>query len=147
MTHYLFNFSEGGRQQATALLQAKMWKVGRDERHRDALAPGDLALIYVPAPEAKFIGRAELATAVHDWTPSEAEAYPGRSPSGVVFSQVEEWEPAVSMDTVVRRIDPTASNPLVQENATAGFRGGVVRITRAEYEAALAACREAREPG
>ena len=115
--------------------------VGRNERYRDALAPGDLALIYLPAPEAEFIGRAELATAVHDWTPSEADANPGDSPSGVLLSHVEEWEPAVPMDTVVRRIDPTASNPLVQANATAGFRMGVVRITGAEYENVLALSR------
>jgi hypothetical protein len=144
MAHYLFNFSDGDRHQASALLQANMWGVGRHERHRDALAPGDLALIYMPAPEAAFIGRAELATEVHDWTPSEAEAYPGDSPSGVLLSDVEEWDPAVTMDTVVERIDPTASNPLVQANAAAGFRTGVVRITGDEYEAALDLNREAQ---
>ena len=144
MAHYLFNFSDGDRQQANVLLRANMWGVGRDERYRDALAPGDLALIYLPAPEGGFIGRAELATAVHDWTRSEADAYPGDSPSGVLLSHAEEWEPAVPMDTVVRRIDPTASNPIVQANATAGFRMGVVRITGAEYENALALSREAR---
>jgi hypothetical protein len=144
MAHYLFNFSEGHRQQATVLLQAKRWRVGRQERHRDALAPGDLALIYLPAPDAEFIGRAELATAVHDWTPSEAEAYPGDSPSGVLLSHVEEWDPAVPMDSVVQRIDPTAANPLVQANAAAGFPMGVVRITGDEYETALALSREAR---
>jgi hypothetical protein len=144
MAHYLFNLSDGDRQQATALLRAKMWGVGRDERHRDELAPGDLALIYLPAPEAEFIGRAELATAVHDWTLSEAEFYPGDSPSGVVLSHVEQWDPAVPMDTVVRRIDPTGSNPLVQANAAAGFRTGVVQITGDEYESAVALSREAR---
>ena len=144
MAHYLFNFSDGDRQQATVLLRANMWGVGRDERYRDALAPGDLALIYLPAPEAEFIGRAELATAVHDWTPSEADAYPGDSPSGVSLSHVEEWDPAVPMATVVRRIDPTTSNPLVQANATTGFRMGVVRITDTEYESTLALSREAR---
>ena len=143
MAHYLFNFSGGDRQQATALLQVKMWGVGRDERHRDALAPGDLALIYLATP-GEFIGRAGLATAVHDWTPSEAEAYPGDSPSGVVLSDVEDWHPTVPMDSVVRRIDPTRSNPLVQSNAAAGFRMGVVRITGHEYETALALSREAR---
>lgn len=115
--------------------------VGRHERHRDALGPGDHALIYLPAPEAEFIGRVEIATAVHDWTPSEAAAYPGDSPSGVLLSHVEEWHPAVPMDTVVQRIDPTASNPLVQANAAAGFRMGVVRITGDEYGAALALSR------
>lgn len=144
MAHYLFNFADGGRQDATVLLRANMWGVDRNERYRDALAPGDLVLIYLPAPEAEFIGRAELATAVQNWTPSDADAYPGGSPGGVLLSHVEEWNPAVPMDTVVRRIDPTASNPLVQANATAGFRMGVVRITRAEYESALALSREAR---
>ena len=144
VAHYLFNFSDGDRQQATVLLQTKMWGVARDERHRDALASGDLALIYLPAPEAEFIGRAELATAVHDWTPSEAEVYPGDSPSGVLLSHVEKWDPAVPMDTVVQRIDPTASNPLVQANAAAGFRLAVVRITGDEYETALALSREAQ---
>jgi hypothetical protein len=121
-----------------------MWGVGRNERHRDALAPGDLALIYLSAPEAEFIGRAELATAVHEWTPSEAAAYPGDSASGVLLAHVDEWDPAVPMDTVVQRIDPTGSNPLVQANAAVGFRMGVVLITRDEYENALALSREAR---
>jgi hypothetical protein len=114
-----------------------MWGVDRQERYRDALAPGDLALIYVPAPEAEFIGRAELATGVRDWTSSEAEVFPGDSPSGVLLSHVEEWDPAVPMATVVQRIDPTASNPLVQQNAAAGFGTGVVRITGDEYNDAL----------
>ncbi len=144
MAHYVFNFSSGDRQRAAALLQAKMWGIGGGGRRRDELAPGDLALIYVASPEAAFIGRAELATAVHDWTPSEADAYPGDSPSGVVLSHVEEWDPAVPMDAAVQRIDPTASNPLVQTNAAAGFRMGVVRITGDEYEAALALSHEAR---
>jgi hypothetical protein len=122
-----------------------MWGVGRHEGHRDALASGDLVLIYLPAPEREFIGRAELGTAVHDWTSSEAEVYPGESPSGVLLSDVEEWEPAVPMETVVQRIDPTGSQPLVQANAVAGFRYAVVRITEDEYEAAVALSREARE--
>src|SRR5262245_22600419 len=67
MAHWLFNLSDGDREQATALLRAKMWGVGRHEGHSDAVAPGDLALVYLPAPEREFIGRAELATAVHDW--------------------------------------------------------------------------------
>ena len=121
-----------------------MWGVGRDERHRDELVPGDLALIYVAAPQAQFIGRAEVATAVHDWTPSEAEAYPGDTPSGVLLSYVEEWDPAVPMDAVMQRIDPTASNPLVQANAAVGFQMGVVRITDREYDSALAVSRQAR---
>ena len=145
MAHYLFNFSDGDRQRATALLRAKMWGVRRDKRYGEALALGDLALIYVPAPEAEFIGRAELATAVHDWTPSESQAYRGDSSSGVVLCHVEEWDPGVPMDAVVRRIDPAASNPLVQANAAAGFRMGVVRITGDECETTLTLSREARE--
>ncbi|HST18537.1 MAG TPA: hypothetical protein VLK36_12770 [Gaiellaceae bacterium] len=145
MAHWLFNFSDGYGEQATALLRAKMWAVGPHEGDRGALAPGDLVLIYLPAPEAKFIGRAELATAFRDWTSSEAEVYPGESPSGVLLSHVEEWEPAVPMGAVVQRIDPTGSNPLVQANAAAGFQSDVVRITRDEYEATVALSREARE--
>ena len=143
IAHYLFNF-DGDRQQATLLLQAKMWGIGLHERHREALAPGDLVLIYLPAPEAVFIGHAELATAVHDWTASEVEAYPGGSASGVLLSRVVEWAIAVPMDAVVERIDPTATNPLVQANAAAGFQTGVVRITDDEYETALALGRHAR---
>jgi hypothetical protein len=144
MAHYLFNFSDGDRQQAAALLRANMWRVGDDERHRDELAPGDEALIYV-ATVGEFIGRAELATAVHEWASSEAQANPGESASGVLLSDVERWDRAVPMATVVARIDPTASNPLVQANAAAGFPMGVVRITDDEYEAAVTASREYQE--
>jgi hypothetical protein len=49
------------------------------------------------------------------------------------------------MDTVVQRIDPTGSQPLVQANAAAGFRYDVVRITDDEYEATVALSRDARE--
>jgi hypothetical protein len=142
MAHYLFNLADGDRIRATALLRAKMWGVGRDELHRDELAPGDLALIYLAGPEGQFIGCVEVATAVHDWTPQEKTAYPGDSRSGVLLSQVEQWSPAVPMNAVVQRIDPTGSNPLVQANALAGFQLGVVRITSDEYEAALALGRE-----
>jgi len=145
MAHWLFNVSDGDREQATVLLRAKMWGVGRREGDRDALAAGDLVLIYLATPEAEFIGRAELASAVHDWTSSEAEAYPGESSSGVLLSHVEEWDRAVPMETVVQRIDPTGSNPLVQANAAAGFRHAVVRISENEYEATVALSREARE--
>jgi hypothetical protein len=121
-----------------------MWGVGPDERHRDALAPGDLALIYLSAPETAFIARVELASGVRDWTSSEAAAFPGDAEGGVLLAQVDEWDPAVPMDAVVRRIDPTGSNPLVQTNAAAGFPTGVVRITLDEYEHALALGREAQ---
>jgi hypothetical protein len=49
------------------------------------------------------------------------------------------------METVVPRIDPTASNARVQANAALGFPMGVVRITADEYETTLALSRGARE--
>jgi EVE domain len=108
-----------------------MWGIRADEPHRNAIAPGDLILIYVGAPEREFIGHAELASAAHDWTPSEAQLYPGDSPSGVLLSQVEEWNPAVPMNTVLSQIDPS-------ENAKGDFETGVVRITPHEYQTVLA---------
>ena len=144
MALYVFNVSSGDREEAARLLRAKMWGIGRDERHRDELASGDLALIYVATPESAFIARAELATEFHEWTSSEADAYPGDSPSGVVLSHVEEWDPPVPMSAAAQRIDPTASNPLVQANAAAGFPMSVVRVTEDEYEAALALSHEGR---
>ena len=88
-------------------------------------------LIYLGAPEREFIGRAVLASAVHDWTPSEAGVYPGDSPSGVLLAQVEEWEPPVPMHAVLSQMGPA-------EKAKADFDVGVVRITANEYETALA---------
>jgi hypothetical protein len=126
MAHYLFNFSGGDaatpapRAQAARLLQVEMWGIDADERHRNALAAGDLVVVYLGAPERAFIGRAELASAVRDWTPSETRAYPGDSPSGVLLSRVEEWDPPVPMDAVLSRIDPA-------EDAKADFHAGVVR--------------------
>lgn len=118
---------------------------GRSQRATSRSAcPGDLALIYLSAPEAEFVGRAELATRVHEWTPSEAAAYPGDSASGVLLAHVDEWDPALPMETVVQRIDPRGSNPIVQANAAVGFQMGVVLITADEYENTLALSREAR---
>jgi hypothetical protein len=138
VAHYIFNSvkreAANGpalREQAARFLRVRMWGVDADEPHRHALAPGDLILIYLGAPEQEFIGRAELASAVHDWTPSEAQVYQGDSPSGVLLAQVEEWDPPVPMDTVLSLIDPA-------ENAKADFQAGVVRITANEYETALA---------
>jgi hypothetical protein len=87
-------------------MRLRMWGIDVDERHCNALAPGDLILIYLGAPEREFIGRAELASAAHDWTPSEAEAYPGDSPSGVLLAQVEEWDLPVPMSAVLPQLDP-----------------------------------------
>ena len=138
MAHYLFNFvrddaakGPAPREQAAGFLRVRMWAVGADEPHRNALASGDLVLIYLGAPEREFIGSAELASAVHRWTPSEAQVYPGDSPSGVLLAQVEEWDPPVPMNTVLSEIDPPG-------NAKADFQMGVVRITANEYETALA---------
>ena len=146
MAHYLFNFVEGDavkgpglRDQATWFLRARMWGIDTDERHRKALIPGDLVLIYLGAPEREFIGRAELASASHDWTSSEAWVYPGDSPGGVLLAQVEEWDPPVPMSAVLSQIGPS-------ETAKADFDAGIVRITASEYEAALAVAAESR-PG
>lgn len=118
------------REQAAGLLRAGMWGIDADEPHRDALAAGDLVLFYLGAPERKLIGRSELASAVHDWTPSEAQVYPGDSPSGVSLAQVEEWDPPVPMSTVLSQID--------SPYARADFETGVVQITGSEFETALA---------
>jgi hypothetical protein len=138
VAHYIFNLVRSDvaprsvlRVQATGFLRVRMWGIDADEPHRNALAAGDLALVYLGAPERKFIGRAELASAAHDWTRSEAQVYPGDSAGGVLLAQVEEWDPPVSMSTVLSRIDPT-------ENARADFEARVVRITASEYETALA---------
>jgi hypothetical protein len=79
-----------------------------------------------------FLGRAELASAVHKWTSSEAIAYPGASTAGVSLAHVEEWHPPVPMRAVLSRIGPS-------EQAKADFDTGVVLITEYEYECALAA--------
>jgi hypothetical protein len=147
VAHYIFNFVKGDaakgsprREQAAGFMRRGMWGIGADERHRDALAPGDLVLVYLGAPEREFIGRAELASAAHDWTPSEAEAYRGDSRSGVLLAQVEEWDPAVPMSAVLSQIDAS-------ENAKAEFEADVVRITANEYESALAvAAQRAGDP-
>ena len=134
VAHYLFNVVTGEaaqREHAGGFLRAAMWGVDADEPHRDALAPGDLVLVYLGAPDRAFIGRCRLASAVHDWTPSEAEVYPGDSPSGVSLAEVEEWDPSVPMDAVLSQIDRSA-------NARGDFEKGVVRITANEFETALA---------
>ena len=138
VAYYLLNFVQGAaatraalRDQAAGFLRVRMWGIDADEPHCGALAAGDLVLVYLGAPDRKFIGRAELSSAVHDWTPSEAQVYPGDSPSGVSLAQVEEWDPPVPMHAVLSQIDPA-------ENARADFETGVVRITAHEYETALA---------
>lgn len=126
--HYILNLVASGgaealpREQATVLLRRGMWDVDAREPHRDALAQGDLALVYVGAPQREFIGRAELA--------SGARWAPGESIAGVLLTDVEEWYPPVPMSLVLAEIgSPTAR---------ADFDTGVVRISSREYEAALA---------
>jgi hypothetical protein len=137
VAHYLFNLVGGNAAPRTALgeqaaryLRVEMWGIDADEPHRDALAAGDLVLFYLGAPERELIGRAELASAAHGWTSSEAERYPGDARGGVLLAHVEEWNPPVPMSTVLSQIG--------SESAKADFEAGVVRITADEYETALA---------
>lgn len=140
MAHYLFNFAvedagKVAREQVAGLLEVKMWGFRADEPHRSALAPGDLILIYLGSQHREFIGRARLASAARDWTPAEAQFYPGDSPSGVLLSEVEEWDPPLPVNTVLLRIDPA-------ENARGNFDASIVRITHQEYEIVLAVSAE-----
>ena len=136
MAHYIFNLAGGDEspvlhERAAGLLRAGMWGVDAAESHGSALVAGDLVLIYLAAPARELVGHAVLASAVHDWSPSEARAYPGDSPGGVLLAQVEEWHPPVPMSAVLSQIDTS-------EGARADFEAGVVRITANEYVTALA---------
>ena len=129
MQHFIFNLADGDRERAKSFLRAKRWVFSREERHRDAIAPGDLALVFV-ARTREFVGRAELKTTFLDPMPSDPAA--GPAVSGVLLDDVEDWTSGVPLDVAVQRIDPKGSNPHVQANA-AGFRAGVVQITVKEY--------------
>ena len=131
MQHFIFNLADGDRERAKSFLHAKRWVVSRDERHRDALAPGDLALVFV-ALTREFVGRAELKTTFLDPMPSDPLPS-GPAGSGVLLGDVEDWTSGVPLDIAVQRIDPEGSNTYVQANA-AGFRAGVVQITVKEYD-------------
>ena len=131
MQHFIFNLADGERERAKSFLHAKRWVVGHDERHRDALAPGDLALVFV-ALTREFVGRAELKSTFLDPMPSDPVAS-GPVVSGVLLGDVEDWMSGVPLDVAVQRIDPMGSNPYVQANA-AGFHAGVVQITIKEYD-------------
>ena len=128
MAHYLFNLVGDGndagalRVGATDCLRAGRWVVTEEERHRDALTIGDLALIYLGAPVRAFVARAELATAV------------GGPAGEVLLTHVEEWDPPLPVADVLARIDTS-------ERARADFATGVLRITETEYDAALAVAR------
>jgi hypothetical protein len=130
MKHFIFNLVDGDRERAGSFLDAKMWAVSRVERHRDALAPGDLVLIFVAAA-AEFVGRAQLETAFLDPMPVDPDTF-GPGLSGVLLTDADRWASGVSLTAAVKRIDPTGSNPYVQANAV-GFRSGVVQITPDEY--------------
>ena len=137
MPHYLLNAvpaDASRREQVTASLRAGMWGVDAGEPHRDALAVGDLVLVYLGTPRRELVGRAELVSAVHDWTPEEAQVHPGDAPSGVLLARVEEWDPPVPMSAVLSRIE--------SPQARADFEAGVVLITAGEYETALAVAAE-----
>jgi hypothetical protein len=138
VAHYIFNLVESDltprpelREQAGGYLGVGMWGVDPGERHANALAAGDLVLVYLGAPKRTFVGRAVLGSAVHDWTPSEARVYPGDASAGVLLSEIEGWSPPVPMSAVLAQIDRS-------EGARADFEAGVVRITANEYETALA---------
>ena len=129
MNYFIFNLIDGGRERAASFLNAKRWVVGREERHREALAGGDLVLIFV-AVMSEFVGRAKLKTAFLDPIPIDPAAS-GPAVSGVLLADADEWTSGVPLAVAVQRIDPMGSNPYVQANA-AGFRSGVVQITAEE---------------
>ena len=142
MQHFIFNLADGDRERAKSFLHAKRWTVSREERHRDALAPGDLALVFVGLTR-EFVGRAELKTTFLDPMPSDP-ATSGPAVSGVLLCGAEDWTSGVPLDVAVQRIDPKGSNPYVQANAT-GFRRGVVQITVKEYDIVVSLRDRARD--
>jgi hypothetical protein len=99
MRYFIFNLANGDRERAKSFLHAKRWVVGRDERHRDALAPGDLALVFV-ALTREFVGRAELKTAFLDPMPSDPAAS-GPAASGVLLGDVEDWTSGAVLSRIV----------------------------------------------
>jgi hypothetical protein len=135
--HYLFNHVNrlDMPELCPALLRAGMWGVEAGEHHADALAPGDLVLIYLAAPRREFVAHAELASASHDWSPSEARRHPGCSFRGVLLARVHEWTDPVPMAAVLPRMDPA-------DKARADFDAGVVRITASEYRTVLTVAEE-----
>ena len=131
MQHFIFNLTDGDRERARSFLHARKWIVGREERHRDRLAPGDIALIFV-ALTREFVGRAEIETTFLDPMLLDP-ANSGPAVSGVLLGGVEDWTSAVPLHAAVQRIDPNGSNRYVQANA-AGFPRGVMQITAGEYD-------------
>jgi len=82
--------------------------VNRGERHHDALAPGDLALVFVAV--TRDFGRVELKTTSLDPMPSDL-ATSGPAVSMVLLGDVEDWTSGVPLDVAVKRIDPKGCNP------------------------------------
>lgn len=141
MKYFIFNLVDGDRERAASFLNARRWVVGHDERHRDALSGGDLALVFV-AVTSEFVGRAKLETAFLDSMPVDPAAS-SLARSGVLLADGDAWTSGVPLAAAVQRIDPMGSNPYVQANA-AGFRSGVVQITAEEYDQVLSLHDEAR---
>ena len=108
MQHFIFNLADGDRERAKSFLRAKRWVVSRDERHRDALTPGDLALVFVAV--TRDFGRVELKTTSLDPMPSDL-ATSGPAVSMVLLGDVEDWTSGVPLDVAVKRIDPKGSDP------------------------------------
>ena len=142
---YLLNFTRKNaakgrslREQASELVNAKLWGIGAKAPNRTALARGDRVLVYVGAPESEFIGNAVLTSSVHEWTPDEAARYPGEMTEGVTFSEIDLWPHPVSIRTVMPGLDLKKTNP------KALFFSGVTRITQRDHEAVVAAGTEVR---
>jgi len=142
MRHFIFNLLDGDTERARSLLRAGRWIIDGQERHRDALASGDLALVFV-AHTREFVGRAQVITRFLDPMPA-GTARPGPATSGVMLAGVEHWTIGVPLHLAVQRIDPNGSNPYVQANA-AGFPRGVMQITVKEYETVVSLHDSARD--
>lgn len=105
--------------------------VPQSEKHAKGLATGDLVLIYVGNPVREFVGRAVVAAPARALTPAPGE-HPVQPSYEVVLTDVEQWDPPVTMADVLRRIGPS-------EKAKADIPSGVVGITEREYLAAVSA--------
>lgn len=142
MAYFLFNFTRKGaargrtlRDQTADLLEARLWGIGLKTANRDALAPEDDILLYVGAPESAFIGHARLAEGTHTWTEDESRRYPGAWDSGVSFEQASLWDHPIPIHSVIAELVLRETNPRAQ------FFGGVVRMTKTDYETVLTAAK------
>lgn len=115
MKYFIFNLVDGNRELAASFLDAKRWAVRREERHRDALANGDLVLAFVAATR-EFVGRAKLGSAFLDPLPVEPAAS-APAVSGVLLADADAWTRGVPLAAAVQSIDPTGSNRYVQASA------------------------------